>query len=310
MTILGEKSIGISIGNLIHSQADWLPTFGSFVVADNQIAQSELGFVAHNITEVATTPNIASWFTRWRNSFLSTHSATVIRVRLEENSTTWRSTAPAMVLGFMAMAPLLAFAIIIGDAWGMINVLAMIISVLVRQLLVNNMRSLLNDAASSITQEGSGSEVVKVLLVLPNSKIVTILGPRILIIKCMLTGTRQQCTYRLRAASWAALGVHALALGMSSFLIQIFLLLVLLLGTYLTTTNAGANREAVGSKLRLEVDDGLPTLTRIQAYARLGMDGAQEKAMSHWGVIPHDANQWWWNKYREAQRTVDPFLNY
>lgn len=306
LTILGDKSIRNSIGNLVHSWADWMPTFGSFVVADNQVTQSELGFAAHNITEVSTTPYISSWFTRWLNSFLLTHSATFIQVRLEDNSITWRSTAPAMALGFMTMAPLLVFATIIGDAWGTINVLAMICSVLVRQLLVNNMRSLLNDATSSIIQEGFGSEFVKVLLVLPNSKIVTIVGPRILIIKCMLLDTRTECSYRLKAASWAAFGVHAIALGMSSFLIQMLSLLVLGLGTFLTTTNAGANREVIGSKLRLKVDDGVPTLTRVQAYARLGMGTAEENAMMHWGVIPHDTNRSWWDKYQETQKTVDP----
>jgi hypothetical protein len=84
---------------------------------------------------------------------------------------------------------------------------------------------------------------------------------------------------------------------MSCLFNQILSVCVLLLGTYLTSVHVGDSREAIRTRLRLEVELGDPKWSRSPAYARLKMTTAEEDYMVHWSLLPQRSNKWWWDKY-------------
>ncbi|PGH27908.1 hypothetical protein AJ80_00458 [Polytolypa hystricis UAMH7299] len=306
VTVFGAKEMNTSIGNLVHSWAtDWLPVLGSYAVANNEIAQPEPGFVLYNITDGIMATDVSSWFTRWLMSFPLTYTATTIRLGMDGRPRPALHWAGAMAIGFSTTAVLLVFTIITDDAWGIANVAAMAFSVLLRQLMASQLRSSIDKTIENL-QDDPGADV-KIFLTLPNGKAVTILGSRQIVVNCILTDARPvspRYYYLMRVASWAVFGAHAITLGMSTLFNQIFSVVALLLGTYLTAAHVGDSREAIGTRLRLEVDMGDPAWFRPPAYARLNMSPAEEEHMVHWSMMPQRSNTWWWERYRRNQLSI------
>ncbi|KAJ5903486.1 hypothetical protein N7504_005869 [Penicillium tannophilum] len=286
VTIFGAKEMSTSIGNLTYSWATaWVPILGSYAVANDEIAAPEPGFVLYNITDGIMATDIAAWFTRWLISFPLSYTATTIRLKINGRPQSAIDKATSITIGLTTTGVLLTLAVLTHDIWGIGNVATMAAAVLVRQQMVNQRRRFIDRAIDTVRVHLD--EDVKVFLTLPNGKAVTILGPRQVVTNCLLTDAQPidpQYYYLLRVTCWAVFGAHTVTLGMSCLFNQIVSVCVLLLGTYLTAVHVGDNREAIGTRLRLEVDLGDPSWGRSPAYARLEMTTTEENHMLHWTV--------------------------
>ncbi|KAJ5192194.1 hypothetical protein N7449_008336 [Penicillium cf. viridicatum] len=167
----------------------------------------------------------------------------------------------------------------------------MAVSVISRQFMVARLRSSIDKTIQSL-KEDPGPDV-KVFITLPSGKAVTIFGPRMIVVSCLLAEaqpTQPQFYYLMRMASWAAFGAHAITLGMSDLFNQVLTVVILLLSTYLTARHAGGYREAIGTQFCLEVDMGDPGLPCGAAYIRLDMSTTEENSMVHWSMMPQRSN--------------------
>lgn len=246
--LFAPKEMDTAIGNLASSWAtDFLPALGSYTVAKDDFATSQPGFVLYNLTDGIMTTYVAAWFTRWLMSSQLTPTSTVIR--LKTDSTPW--PLHLRVGGFGISWNLLGFPLLLalktGDRWGFANGVVMGAAVVVRQLMVSQRRSFIDQAVEK--SPNVPNTEVKLFLTLPNGKAVTILTPRNLMMNCILTDTQptNPCYYNLlRIMGWVLLTAQFVTLSMSSLPVQIMSICVLLLGTYLTAIHLGSKLEYLG----------------------------------------------------------------
>lgn len=305
VTMFGAKEMISSVGNLTQSWVtEWLPILGSYAVANNEIVEPEPGFVLYNIKDGIMATDVSSWFTRWLTSYPITYSATTIHLERAVNPGSKLHGICAMIVGCCTCGLLLVFTILTADWWGVANVIALFINVLVRRSMVSMLRASVDRAIENLADEPGPD--VKAFLTLPNGNAVTIRGPRGMVTDILLTNPRplQPTVYfYLRVAGWAAFGIHALTLGMSALLNQALSVLVLLTGTYLTATKVGDRREFIGKRLELIVKAGDVKWSRSPAYARLELLKTEEDSMVQWGLMPHRSNTFWWERYRAKYPT-------
>jgi hypothetical protein len=200
---------------------------------------------------------------------------------------------------------LLVLAVMMGDWWGVTNVLAMMASVVVRQIMVVMLRAHIDDSVRDIA--GAPEDEVKTFLTIPNGKAVTLLGPRAVIVNCVLTDPKpaRPWVYNvLRTIGWTAFGVHAISLGMSSLVSQILSVVLLLASTVLKAYRVGDRPYAVGRRLTLDFDMGDPSWFRKPAYIRLKMNKSEEDNMVHWNLLPQRTNDFWWQRYRAHENVT------
>ncbi|KAK7942554.1 uncharacterized protein PG986_011667 [Apiospora aurea] len=304
VTIFGAKEMNMSIGNLVQSWAtEWVPVLGSYAVANNELTEPGQGFILYNITDGIMATDVAAWFTRWLMSYQLNYTSTTIRLRTSGRpmSTTHRTCA--FLIGACVMLLSLCFSILTADPWGIANSAIMAFQVLVRQGMVGQLRGSVDRAVEAI-QDNPGPGV-KVFLTLPNGKAVTILGLRQMVVNCILSEARPvqpRYYFMLRVTGWALFGGHAITLGMSNLFNQMITVAVLLLGTYVTAIHVGDFPQAIGARLRLEIDMGDPTWNRSRAYARLNMSPEEEDNMVHWNMMPQRSNLFWWNRYTTTHK--------
>ncbi|KFG84473.1 hypothetical protein MANI_004194 [Metarhizium anisopliae] len=301
VTLFGAKEMNTSIGNLTESKfTEWLPILGSYAVANNEIAEPEQGFVLYNITDGIMATDVSSWFTRWLTSYPITYSATTIHLKTNDKPVPTARTICSLLIGLFTCGLLLIMTIMTADWWGVANVTALCLNVLIRQQMVLMLCLSVNKAMEDLA-DNPGPDV-KVFLTLPNGKAVTILGPRQVLVGVILTDPhplQPKIYFFWRAAAWGAFGTHAVSLGMTTLFNQILSIVALLSSTYLTAIHVGDRREAIGKSLWLEVEMGDPSWSRGPAYARMAMSEAEEQSMVSWGLMPQRSNIQWWKRYRD-----------
>ncbi|KAL4796028.1 hypothetical protein BDV19DRAFT_388740 [Aspergillus venezuelensis] len=126
---------------------------------------------------------------------------------------------------------------------------------LLKLTMLGLLRESVDDAAQIPKPLQEPQEHVKVLVTLPNGKMVTVLGPRMIFVNCLLIDHSRTMTSDYlftRIIFGIAMCFDIAALGMSKLPSQIFTFLVLALGTYLFVNQTGTTRNMIGSILRLE----------------------------------------------------------
>lgn len=315
VTVFGAKEMNTAVGNLVESSiTEYLPVLAAYTVANNDIVRPEPGYVLYNITDGIMAADVAAWFTRWLMTFPLTYTATTITLRMTTDHTgkaRSKSKLPLFkrafgaIIGLCTFGLLLSMAVVTADAWGISNVLSMAVAVLSRQVVVGQLRNSIDRTIRDLGDDPGAD--VKAFLTLPNGKAVTIYGPRMLLVRCILTDTKPVNSgvyYLMRISCWAAFGAHAITLGMSSLFNQILTVVILLLGTYLTSRHVGDSRECIGRRLRLDIDMGDPEWSRGPVYRRLNMTTTEEDCMVHWSMLPQRSNIWWWERYTQGPSQV------
>lgn len=197
------------------------------------------------------------------------------------------------------MSSLLVMAILTGDRWGLVNVLAILVSVIVRQVIIDQNLAALDIAATKSAK--TSNEVVKTFLVLPTGAAVTIRASCGIVVDCLLTTPRplNPLLYNIaRGAGWIAFSIHVLSLGMAAFLNQLLAVALLLVSTVLVTLCIGDDECQIGSRLQIRRYDYVRPAFRAAALARLQLSTTQEDTMLARGLFPQRSNEQWWRKYR------------
>jgi hypothetical protein len=303
VTLLGSEEMSRAIGRLVHSSiTEWLPLLGAYTVVNEQITQPVPGFVLYNVTDGILATDVSGWFARWLLSHPLTYTATKITLRLDGAPMTAGRRVLALALGVLSTAPLLVLAAVIGDYWGVANAVATVVSVAVRRAIVGQLRGWLDRTAADMAADPG--ESVKAFLTLPNGKAVTIYGPRRAIVECLLTEprpSRPRLYGYLQLFGWLAFGVHVITLGMATLFSQLLCVFVLLSSTLLAARHVGDRWYVLGSNLRLDVDVGDSSWSRLPAYIRLDLSPVQEDAMVHWNLFPQRSNTFWWRRYKQGK---------
>ncbi|KAK1521564.1 hypothetical protein CABS01_16540 [Colletotrichum abscissum] len=179
ITILGADEVNVSVGRLIPNRyAEFLPLLGAFVLASNQFTKKQPNFELYNLTEGIKTTEIAGWLSRWLKAqdFHQIHHRTQWEVQKSPPrglSYIWT----ALAISVPCHGMLLALTVLSADWWGFLNVLSMVLSVVVRVVLVQQNRAGIDHAITEAEQEAQKRNQdmtqAKVILILDDSKIVT-----------------------------------------------------------------------------------------------------------------------------------------
>ncbi|RYP12559.1 hypothetical protein DL765_007261 [Monosporascus sp. GIB2] len=255
---------------ILENLAQWTPfridalglvtVFGAEEISSNHLADPIPGFMLHDIIDGILATDIAAWFTRWLLCYPITYAATTIRLQMDGSPMPAPRQAVSVALGLLTAAPLVVFTSLMRDGWGIANFASMIITMAVRQLMVREL----------------GLSIDKAIVV-----------------NCLLTDPcppHPRFYSALRLAAWLAFGAHAVSLGMSTLFHQVLSVVILLLGTFLTSLHVGDRPATIGTRLRLDIDPGDPSWSRSPAYARLGLTETEEDYMVHWNLLPRRAN--------------------
>lgn len=306
VTIMGAERTNRILGQLTHNTfTAWLPMLAAHIIANNDINSPIPGFSLYNITDGIVATDLTAWFARWLlNEDLKFSSSTV--------SVSATSSMPKRIkslgwdilsyaLGLLNLVPLV-FSIALGDWWGFTNAVAVVVSVLVRQMVLGQNRLAIDRAADS---DKIARQPVKVLVILPDGRAVAVRVTRDVLLNCLLTDprpTHPRLYTAARAVGWAAFGIHVVALGMASLVCQLVTILLLILPTIVSAWEIGTDRRRIGRRLCLVREDAdLPF--RAAAYARLGLSATEQESMLSWNLFPQKSNEAWWTKYNEAKAT-------
>lgn len=277
VTLLGADEVNLAVGTL-HSRryTEHLPLLAAFVVAGGRFTSEQLGFVMYNLTDGIITTELKGWFTRWLMSHNVNNATTEFSWQRHGMGTHNRCFIPA-VLSFSLIAPLLSCTILMGDWYGVGNVIAIILSVFIRRTLLVQLRTARDkkveppptgkparnqdDEPAAASGESNTRELdssgephcdesnsargqkkveASVLCVIrPDGKMVTIRAPPS-ILETFIKDSRvtKQTTYTLlRHLGWLAFGVQVCILGMCTLFTQIYTVLLLVISTWFFTRN-------------------------------------------------------------------------
>jgi hypothetical protein len=178
VTLLGAEEVSNAVGALEHSlYAEYLPLFGTYLVAANKFTAPIPGYVLYNITDGVFVPILNGWFSRWLIANL-TSPVTLLEWQVVEKRSSRDKRSFAAIIGLFLNGALLAMTVMQGDWYGLANSIAMAVSVLVRSRMVHESRTHLDQMVDSYgKQEKQFLKVckeneVKVVIVTPDNKVV------------------------------------------------------------------------------------------------------------------------------------------
>ncbi|KAJ9236797.1 hypothetical protein DTO169E5_5567 [Paecilomyces variotii] len=302
--MLGADALNLTLGRLVYSRfAEFLPLLGAFLIANNDITKPIPGFVAYNITDGIMATDVTGWFSRWLlcQEFKSCSIILCISIRATGRLTLRH--AASFIIGITCMTPIIVLPIVMGDWWGFVNALSMLLSILVRKVIMDQNRHAISTAARQAFD--TSKDVVKTFWTLPTGTVITIYTPRRILTDVLLTNPRP---HRLRlynaarALGWVAFGCHVISLGMTTLFNQIISVALLLLATVMVVYRFGEREYLIGNDIVICRCDAKGERFRAATYARLDLSGKEEESMVLWNLFPHKTNTEWWSKYRDCVR--------
>ncbi|OOQ90095.1 hypothetical protein PEBR_05102 [Penicillium brasilianum] len=134
VTLLGAEEMDRSIGRLVPSlYFDFLPLLGAFVVAGDRFTEKKSGFTLYNVSEGIMTTELAGWFSRWLQGQELHRVRSIVHWEVGNRPPRWRSFLIGLLLiSVPTHATLIVLTVLTADWWGLANVMAMIVSVIVR----------------------------------------------------------------------------------------------------------------------------------------------------------------------------------
>lgn len=304
ITLLGADEVDRAVGRLTRSHiTDWLPFMGVYKIAGNSITEPIPGFKLYNITDGCSAMGITGWFSRWLLHQGIFDSTFTVHIEIRQTPAS-RTSLPAAIFGILALVPPVILSLLFRDWWGLVNAVAMAISVFVRRVVLEaNEKAIDNNATEAWQYPTKAEEDVKLLLETPFGEHITALTTRRVLISCLLTTPRPRnpAYYRLtRALGWLAFAAQVVSLGMSCLFVQILTVFVVCLSTVLVTGQIGSDEQCVGKCLLLKKtrEEGSP------AYVGLVLNDTEKDSMISWGFFPKRSDSSWWDMHntREAEK--------
>ncbi|THY87328.1 hypothetical protein D6C93_07595 [Aureobasidium pullulans] len=268
VTLLGSEEVNVAVGRLVTSRwLEYMPLLGAFVIASDKIREKTNAVKLYNLSSGITSTDIAPWFTRWMavQGFEITRSIVYWEVVNEPND--WlRYKIASATISFCSIGLLMIMTALSGDWYGFTNALVVAISVIVRAFIVSANRRAIDhrvleyvntcqkkhsaiDAQQGepvpLTDTGATEvEYAKTLVILPDSKAVTMFLPQGLIVSVF---TRKPEPFNdtlyhlLRWLGWAAFAVHIVTIGMAQLVAQIYSVILLVGSTVLLCYGVGCD---------------------------------------------------------------------
>ncbi|RDW86099.1 uncharacterized protein DSM5745_02741 [Aspergillus mulundensis] len=279
ITLFGAEEMDRSIGRLMPSSYfGYLPLLGAFVVAGNRFTEKKTGYVMYNISAGIMTTELAGWFSRWLQAqdFHAVRSKVSWEVVEGPGPRRWKELFIGILLVALPVhGMLLTLTLLTADWWGFSNVVAMLVSVVVRCALVAENQAGIDaniEVAQKEVQEAldkykkakeqfdkrrqndtgenemkppavpKDHEWVKAIVVTQDSKVITIDAPAYLVRPAFTANPHIPSPgfyLTCRVIGWIAFAVHVIAIGMAALHTQICSVALVVVATVLTGYKVG-----------------------------------------------------------------------
>ena len=172
VTLLGAEEVSIAVGALENAGfSEYLPLFGTYLIAENKFARPIPGYSLTNITDGIYVPVVNGWFSRWVASHVIENvTALKWEVRYEDGSSLCKEKIFAILFGLFVHGGLIVFSVLQRDYYGFANALVMLASVFVRWEMVRQNRNNLNRMVKDGVKKTGGE--VKIIVTTPDNKII------------------------------------------------------------------------------------------------------------------------------------------
>jgi hypothetical protein len=307
VTLLGAEDINRAVGRLARSRyTEFLPFLSAFVIAGDQIIEEEFGVSLYNLTDYIHTTDVKGWLTRWlRAQRFKTTSRTVIHVDiLNAPKSTIHRDLQALTIGSILMLGVLVFSLLIRDWYGFATSIGMLVSVVVRRIVIQDLRDNLDEAALESVTTFRGAEPVKLFITMPNGKLVSVHTRRGIVTGCFTRTKPLQHALRNRVAKicgWIAFGVQIVSLGMCSLVIQLYTIALLIGGSAMLLGGFGADESILGHHVSLTVHVPDRPDRRLCAYSDMQLQLTEEEFLIRMGMMPQRENNLFWQDYEKAK---------
>ncbi|KAJ5777307.1 hypothetical protein N7520_000553 [Penicillium odoratum] len=283
VTLLGAEEMDRSIGRLMPSvYFDYLPLLGAFIVAGDRFKERKLGYTLYNISAGIVTTELSGWFARWMcaQEFHKIRSKVTWEV-VDRPPRRKTFSVGLFLISIPLHGMLLALTVLAADWWGFANVVAMVVSIFVRCVQVaenqdgisENIRAAEQDANDKLAKYelakarqkelGSNStkiltrpkdrDLVKMIVVTEESKVVTLYAPAFLVRAAF---TAAPCIPNphfytfCRILGWIAFAVHVISIGMAALYTQICTVVLIIGATVLTAYKVGSEDSQLSRSIR------------------------------------------------------------
>jgi hypothetical protein len=275
VTLLGADEVNSSVGRLAPSYwLEYMPLLASFIFANDRFRSKQAAFTLYNVSSGIVTGNLASWFTRWMQvqDFETSRSLVYWEV-IEVPQRKVEGRIVAGVISFAFTGLLIAMTVLASDWYGFANAIALAVLIGVRSYLLQTNRNAIDRAVEmakplrgtfagalieweNILKTGRDAakpdkdlrewrpEIVKILVAMPDSRLVTMFIPEHLLRPIFVTDVTppSMWLYRLvQWVGWVAFSVHIVTLGMAQLAAQIYVVVVMVASTILICYGIGCD---------------------------------------------------------------------
>lgn len=275
LTLLGADEVNISVGRLAHScWLEYMPLLAGYVFAADRFRAKQPGFTLYNVTSGIVTGNLAAWFTRWMQVQNFHVSRSVVYWEVTKTvRTRWSYCLVPAFISAIFTGFLLVLTILSEDWYGCANAIAIIALILVRSYMIQESRNAISRVVAAaepfpmtftnalvewnekrkkdpkVPQPQPDSrewrpEVVKIIVIMPDSRAVTMFIPEHLLRGAFVTETPVQFPTLYRLAEWIgwiAFTVHVVTLGMAQLATQLYVIVITVIPTVLTCYGFGCD---------------------------------------------------------------------
>ncbi|KAL4947952.1 hypothetical protein BDW69DRAFT_189715 [Aspergillus filifer] len=275
LTLLGANEVDISVGRLAPSYwLEYMPLLAGFVFAGDRFRTKQPTFTLYNVSSGIITGNLSAWFTRWMQMQEFHVSRSLVYWEIKRNpQSQWPYFAVSAIITTTLTGFLFAITILAGDWYGSANTIAIILLILVRAYMIQANRNSINHtvaAARPFPTTFTGAldtwnkkrktdpnaprpspdaqhwrpEVVKILVVMPDSRAVTMFIPEHLLRGVFVTESpvHSPGLYHLAQwIGWVAFTVHVVTLGMVQLATQLYVIALMVIPTVLICYGFGCD---------------------------------------------------------------------
>ncbi|KAJ5505606.1 Aldo/keto reductase [Penicillium expansum] len=274
VTLLGADEVNSSVGRLAPSYwLEYMPLLASFIFANDRFRSKQAAFTLYNVSSGIVTGNLASWFTRWMQvqDFETSRSLVYWEIaEVPQNKS--GGFIVAGIISFVFTGFLIVMTILANDWYGFANAVALAVLTGVRSYLLQANRNAIDravEAAKPLRTTFAGAmnewrekmktdgdaiqpqqdskwrpEVVKILVAMPDSRIVTMFIPEHLLRPIFVTDVSPSSRWRYRLVQWVgwvAFSVHIVTLGMAQLAAQLYVVVIMVTSTVLICYGVGCD---------------------------------------------------------------------
>ncbi|KAF2670016.1 hypothetical protein BT63DRAFT_478234 [Microthyrium microscopicum] len=300
ITLVGADPLRASLARLVPSKFEYLPLFASQIFVDNTITASVPGFTLYNITDGILSTDLSTWWARWllcQEITFNTTKFDIDSIDKPRSSSTiiWIVT---IVASLLANACLIVVPFLMGDWYGLAASVSLIATTLTRNYMLVSLRQSVDRLVSRADNQATP---VKLLLVLPSNRMVTIYTTRGITTEVLLTEATpsNERLYSLaRVMTWIASGILVVCLGSACLAVQLIIISTTVGATVAVTQQVGCDEHHIGTKLEIKQRVHEGGESRKHVYVQLDLNAEQEAALLSWHFMPMEYNKHWWTAYR------------